>query len=894
MSAEIAELVQQAGPYLTAALSAYGRAVLTPAEDAAEDTAEDGTADATAALGRRILRAVRRRRAAPEQAGLEAAVLDAAEDPDDAEAAAALRQQLKRALRGDADLRRELADLLPAPAAGTVTIAASGPRSVAAHTIGTAITGDVTALPPEILHAARDIQAPRALTNLAPFPLLLGREDALAWLRDTLTEQSGTATARASTVHGLGGVGKSTLALAYAHRYRHTYSLIWWINADSPTRIEQSLAGLASRLHPVGAGGASQTERAEWAMTWLQWHPGWLLIFDNVENPADSDRYLGALDGGHHILTSRRTTGWPRTIPTYPLGTLDADEAADLICTYALTDGITTPRERQDARALASDLGHLPLALQQAGAYLGQNPTISIADYRGRLTAKLDKTADDTVSERTIARIWTQTLQALTDRNPRAVELLHTFAWLAPDNIPISLLAIPGADDDSLHEALGLLAAYSMATVTRHTAGVHRLLQTVLRATAPADPQGLPAGRREAELALVRVLTALDIGSSPEWDELLPHLITIAATTPHGHTKDPAAPLYEIAARYLYHQGHDVRAIPLRAAGLTQYEQTLGHTHPDTLMSRNGLANAYRAAGDLDRAIPLYETTLAQYEQALGDTHPHTLTCRNGLANTYRAAGYLGRAIPLYETTLAQRGEVLGDTHPDTLMSRNGLANAYRAAGYLGRAIPLYEATLAQYEQALGDTHPHTLTCRNGLAKAYRAAGYLGRAIPLFETALAQRGEVLGETHRDTLMSRTELARAYRSAGDLKRAIPLFEATLAQYEQALSNAHRDTLSCRNSLANAYRAAGDLDRAIPLYETTVAQFEQVLGETHRDTLSCRNDLANAYRAAGHLDRAIPLYETTLAQFEQVLGETHRDTLSCRNDLVWARRAAEEGP
>ncbi|GJF29883.1 hypothetical protein KNE206_25830 [Kitasatospora sp. NE20-6] len=128
---EIAELVQQAGPYLTAAAGAYGGAVLTRAEDAA--------ADATANLGRRILQAIWHRRSTPE---LEAAVLDVAENTDDEDAAAALRQQLKRALREDADLLRELAALLPAPAAGSVTITASGERSIAAHTITTAITGD--------------------------------------------------------------------------------------------------------------------------------------------------------------------------------------------------------------------------------------------------------------------------------------------------------------------------------------------------------------------------------------------------------------------------------------------------------------------------------------------------------------------------------------------------------------------------------------------------------------------------------------------------------------------------------------------------------------------------------------------------------------------------------
>ncbi|MEU6238703.1 tetratricopeptide repeat protein, partial [Kitasatospora sp. NPDC047058] len=708
---------------------------------------------------------------------------------------------------------------------------ASGERSVAAHIVGTAVTGDVTAvvLPPEVLTAARDIQAPPGLTNLPLLPLCLGRDDALTWIRNTLAEGSGTAITQIPTVHGLGGIGKTTLALAYAHRYRQDYSLIWWINADSPTRIEQSLAELARRLVPHWPGHAAQEERAEWAMTWLQWHTGWLLIFDNVENVTDLDRHLGALDGGHHLITSRRATGWPNVIRTHPLGSLSPDEASELICTHAFAGSAPTPRERQDAYILAADLGYLPLALKQAGAYLAQNPTISINAYRQRLTAKLDKAAGDIDAERTIARIWTQTLRALATRNPHAVGVLHTLAWLAPDNIPVDLLETPDSDDD-LHEALGLLAAYNMATVTRHTVSVHRLVQTVLRATAPAGSQGLLAGRREAEQALVRALAPLRIGSSPKWDELLPHLTAVAATTPRGHMNDPATALYETAAQHLYYQGHDVRAIPLREATLAQYELALGNTHRDTLTCRNGLANAYRAAGNLSRAIPLYETTLAQYEQTLGDTHRDTLTCRNGLANAYRAAGNLSRAIPLYETTVAQRQEVLGDTHAQTLTCRNGLANAYRAAGDLDRAIPLYETTLAQYQQTLGDTHRDTLTCRNGLANAYRVAGDVDRAIPLYETVVVQRQEVLGDTHRDTLMSRSNLARAFLAAGDLNRAIVLYETTVTQYEQALSNAHRDTLICRNGLANAYCAAGELDRAIPLYETTLAQFEQVLGDT----------------------------------------------------------------
>ncbi|GHH73766.1 tetratricopeptide repeat protein [Kitasatospora indigofera] len=760
---------------------------------------------------------------------------------------------------------------------------ATGARAVAAQTIGTAITGSVTALPAETLHAARDIQAPASLTNLPPFPLCLGREDALTCLRDTFAEANGTAITQTSAVHGLGGIGKSTLALSYAHRFRQDYALIWWINAESSAHIEQSVGDLALRLVPAWAGGASHDERAAWALTWLQWHPGWLLIFDNVEDPSDLAPYLGALNGGHHLITSRRATGWPRTIRTHPLGALDADKSADLICTYAFAGSVITPREHQDARALAAELGYLPLALEQAGAYLRQNPNITINAYRQRLSAKLDKAAVGIDAERTIARIWTQTIKALTARNPQSVHVLHTLAWLAPDKVSVSLLETPDADNDDLHEALGLLNAYSMATVDRHTVSVHRLLQAVLRATAPAEPDGSPAGRHAAEEVIVRVLDAPTPGADMAWDTVMPHLIALATTRPAGHSGDRAADRYNVAAQHLHIQGRYVRATPLLAAVVAQCEQVLGDIHPNTLTSRNNLALAYRQAGDLARAVPLHESVLADRERLLGDIHPDTLSSRNNLANAYRAAGDTDRSMALYEAVLPQCVQVLGDTHPHTLVTRNNLANTYASAGNLDLAIPLYETVLAQCEQALGDTHPTTLISRTSLAGVYAAAGDLDLAIPLHKTVLAQFEQVLGDTHPNTITSRDSLADAYALAGDSNLSIPLFESVLAQRENVLGDIHPDTLSSRDSLAAAYASMGDLERSLPLLRTVLTQREDLLGDTHPDTLSSRNYLAIAYASMGDLDRSLPLLRTVLTQYESLLGGTHPDTLSIRNYL-----------
>ncbi|MFI1764022.1 tetratricopeptide repeat protein [Streptomyces sp. NPDC020800] len=786
------------------------------------------------------------------------------------------------------------------PQRAGIQIEATGDRNNVADSIGVAISGDgarVVMLPAEAVHWAREVEAPPGAGNLpgSASGVFIGRGSELTELRGLLAEAGEAAVTQASrtwAIHGLGGIGKSALALHYAHTYRTSYTLVWWITAETTDQIVTGLAGLAMRLCPQWATTADVHERAAWAIVWLQWHPGWLLVFDNVENLDDLCHYLGMLPDGHHLATSRRATGWQAIAPTMPLGLLTAEASADLLCTLAFGEPkAPSSRQHEQAKALAAELGYLPLALEQAGAYLFETGT-DLGDYRALLGQVLDMAAGGIDPERTIARVWHHTLAAIESRDPKAVSALHAMAWLAPDGIPRNLLTPLFPDILTLGQALGVLHAYNMISFSadRRTVSVHRLVQAVLKHHATTETGESPPGRYQAEHLIRQALPAQASATDP-WEQLLPHVFALAASTSSGGpASTETADTFEAAAEYLHRQGRDAHTISLRTATLAQREQVLGAIHPHTLTSRNNLAGAYYAAGDLGRAIPLYEAALAQSEQVLGDAHPDTLTSRNNLAGAYYAAGDLGRAISLYEATLAQREQVLGAIHPHTLASRNNLASAYQSAGDLRRAIPLYEATLAQYEQVLGDTHPDTLTSRNNLANAYRVAGDLGRAIPLLEATLAQREQVLGDTHPDTLTSRNNLANAYRVAGDLGRASSLYEATLAQREQVLGDTHPDTLISRNNLAGAYELAGDLGRAIPLLEATLAQREQVLGDTHPDTLTSRNNLAGAYYAAGDLRRAIPLYEATLAHCEQVLGDTHPQTLTSRNNLANAYQSA----
>jgi tetratricopeptide (TPR) repeat protein len=782
----------------------------------------------------------------------------------------------------------------------------SGRRAIGAQTIGVAISGDnarVVMLPAEAVHWAQTVHAPPGTGFFleSASGVFVGREQELTDLREMLTSGGSAAVvqSRAGAIHGLGGVGKSTLALHYADRYRGAYTSVWCITAESPESIVTGLAGIATRLCPHWAQTAGPDERAAWAITWLQAHPGWLLVFDNVEEPNHLRPYLGTLAGGHHLATSRKSTGWHTLAPTMALGLLPLDEATDLLCNLAFPGCIPAWGQREEARRLAEVLGCLPLALEQAGAY-AYRTGIDLDTYRRALELVLHDDRDVITPERTIARIWDRTLTAVSRRDPLAVTLLYTMAWLAPDEIPRTLLAALAPSPIALGNALGELHAYNMIAFTADRQGVsiHRLVQTVLRTrtAAGSEPDTYALGRAEAEQVVRQFLTTPP-GTSPseitaQWECLLPHVLALAESAPtDGPASADTGDIYDQAAQYLHRQGRDAHTVPLHIATLGQRTRLLGDTHPDTMASRNSLANAHRAIGRPADAIPLYEATLAQREQVLGHTHPETLRSRSNLADAYWGVGDLTRAILLHEETLAQSEQVLGHTHPDTLHSRDHLAGVYESAGDLARAVHLFETTLAQREKVLGIAHPDTLDSRINLAEAYQLAGDLDRAISMFEAAMVERVRTLGAAHPATLRSRNYIARCSQAAGDFDRAISLYEATLTLFENVLGDVDPQTLRTRSDLASAYAAAGDLNRAISLYEMVLAQRGRVLGDAHPSTLTSRNNLAAAYQAAGDWVRAIMLHEATLAQRVRILGELHPDTLASRHRLAVALREAQ---
>jgi hypothetical protein len=274
---------------------------------------------------------------------------------------------------------------------------------------------------------------------------------------------------------------------------------------------------------------------------WMQQHPGWLLILDNVEDRAHIAELLAQVGRhGHVVLTTRRDLVWKGAARPLSLNVLTAGESVELLAT------LTRREEPEPASALAEELSCLPLALDQAGAYIAQQ-RIPIAEYLrllreqpARLFDRIDEGGDPA---RTIARVWQVTLDIIEERNPLAVLLLRVMAYYAPDNIPRDVLTGPFADPEAINEALGILASYSMITLTADAISIHRLVQAVLRtrsekppsADSPEDgPQPVAVATGLLDAAAPSRNIQMGVEDWPRWRALAPHIEKLADLIPDG------------------------------------------------------------------------------------------------------------------------------------------------------------------------------------------------------------------------------------------------------------------------------------------------------------------------------------------------------------------------
>jgi tetratricopeptide (TPR) repeat protein len=707
-----------------------------------------------------------------------------------------------------------------------------------------------------------------------------GRDALLAELRQSLVRRK----SRGSVwvLAGMGGLGKSTLALAVADTAQTRGFRVWWITAtDTASTTGGMLEVLAQVDAPesvtrlVREGAPTAPDRA-WEFISRSPAAGkrWLLVFDDADNPAvlaaagtdapaDGTGWLRHGLRGMVIVTTRRRDPriWGHKVQLRELELLDDEAAADVLCDLAPV----ISREAESAKDLGHRLGGLPLALHLAGTCLA-SPFArwhSFADYLqaldsdGLASALADLDDPSAQARLTITRTWELSLDALAvDGRPQALRLLFLLSCYAPlAPIPITLLQPhllgeflrPGGEPGNhgpdwqrrLRDAgLNGLSAVGLINVTRDCGGPHDRAVTMHPVVVDVNRSRLlTTARRElpaiSEVAvglLSAVCQNLDTRAPadwPTWRRLVPHTAALLGWLGPHADDDTLADLVAIASmssRALWRSGNPAAGERLARASV-------------------------KAAG------------------RLGTDHPASLTARSQLIQVVGLTRY-AEAEQMLLQLLPDQHRILGDEHHDTMASQRILARLTGVQGRYQQAEQMYRRLLADRERLLGEEHPETLATRHGLAGMVERVGRYAEAEQMFRGLLADQQRILGEYHQECLEIRSGLARSIEDQHRYAEAEQLYRQLLADDQRVLGPDHPGTLNTRQSMARIAAAQGRLGEAQQLYQQLLTDRRRILGDNHPVTVATREFLAGTIESsdlAGHPGMA-PV-ETLLSQPSQ---------------------------
>jgi Domain of unknown function (DUF4062)/Tetratricopeptide repeat len=535
-----------------------------------------------------------------------------------------------------------------------------------AQQVGAAVTKHLAQLAASPRYQLREglptVPAGRPWTIPPPVRSFTGRDEQLTALHTQLTGQGAATLVPTAALTGMGGVGKTQLALAYAQRYRADYELGWWVPAETELGMVTALADLGAELGL--SAELAPAELAAGARDALGGRSGWLLIFDNAPEPAAVAEYLPGAGGGHVLVTSR-DSAWQGIADPVPVDLLPRESAVGLLLRRS------GDADQQTAERLADALGRLPLALEQAAAYAATE-RISLARYlklfeqrRGELLALGRPLA----YQGTVDATFTLALDQLRAANPAAGQLLELCALLAPDEIPLpQLLSNPrllpeplaAAVADPLRhgEVAGVLYRQGLLTVdTADTARMHRLVQAVILAHLPE------ADRHQRLVDAVELLAELfpwESENPDEWPrsgQLLAHSQVVLNHARAEQLTSPAlSQLLNRTGSYLWGRRLDVRlARELDEQALAMKQRLYDGDHLSVAGSVSNLANDLRALGEPGRARELDEQALAMYQRLYDGDHPHVVDSLYNLAIDLGELGDHERARELDEQALAMK-----------------------------------------------------------------------------------------------------------------------------------------------------------------------------------------------------------------------------------------------
>ncbi|MDR0288578.1 MAG: tetratricopeptide repeat protein [Rickettsiales bacterium] len=675
----------------------------------------------------------------------------------------------------------------------------------------------------------------------------VGREALLDKIEECL-DASDTATLVAC--HGLGGIGKTQLALEFIWSKFQKYKGVIWFDVRDRNTLTNEYIKLGRELNIIhdDGGNVSTEDRAGYFKYWLE-HPkraGWLLVCDNAPNYKDIADLLPT-KGGKILLTSRYTFGWPQPQNNISVDVFESGESRNYICKISEVKGKKLDITQVDI--LAKTLGHLPLALAQASAYI-KKTGINISDYlklyNDRKRALLpDKTLLETFppgANRETAAIvyvtWDITVEAIKKESLLAANWLTACSYLGGSPIPKFLLEIfadnqeNNPSSETFYGVLGILSSYSMLTVKKdHGVLVHNLVQEVTRLKSEES------GKTKEEIKTVFQLLkeSFPYGSDKLEDytqkrQLLPHLEAFLSHIDSWLEKNPSEK-QTIEKDYLvylliwmddgyYDLGNPRRQKELLEWALPIQEKHYGSDHPEVAVILGNLGNVYRALGNPQKSKELLEQALPIFEKHYGPDHFEVARTLENLGTAYYASGNPQRAKELLERALPIFKRHYGPDHPEVAKLLANLGIALGALGSHKKKKELLERALAIKKKHYGPDHPEVAIILVNLGTTYYALGSHQKAKELLEQALPIFKTHYGPDHFQVAIILINLSDAYGNLGDPQKQKELLERALAIQEKHYGPNHFEVAITKVKLGITYYVLGNPRKAEELLEWSV--------------------------------------------------------------------------
>ncbi|HEX5198830.1 MAG TPA: FxSxx-COOH system tetratricopeptide repeat protein [Actinoplanes sp.] len=717
-------------------------------------------------------------------------------------------------------------------------------------------------------------------------PDFTGREEFLETLHRELSERRQTAVLP-QAIHGMGGVGKSQIAIEYVHRHSQEFDLVWWIPAEETGQILTSLTKLAQRLKlDVSLEANAAVPAVQEALsTGATGYRDWLLVFDNAEDPTEARKYFPT-GGAGRILVTSRNPDWERGTRALEVDVFTREESKTFL------QNRNSDLSDEDANRLAEALGDLPLAIEAASAWRATTG-MATDEYLRLLSEKrlelfdVDPPPDYRL---TVRAAWSMSLEKLAEQNLAALQLLQVCSFFAPEPISRNLFTGSSAADITPELDAMLRDTYSIGRAIRdilklalakydhrnNTLQIHRLIRLVLADSMDAEQQ--KRMRRGANTLLANA-DPNEPSRRSQWDRYGALRAHIEASDAVASDEPRVHDLVFSVVQYLYYFGDHKGSEALAEQSFAHRQADRGPADAHTLRLAKWLGWMYFVNGKYEAARELDKRTLDLYVESFGDEDEGTLDAMKVVAMDLRVIGDFDAALELDQRAVDTARRAFGADDPITLQGTNSLGVNLRFLGRFREAEKLDRDNYRRLVNVLGsDSDAATLSLYNLLIDKRESGDYVA-ARKEHEAAYSRSIEIFGKDAPATLRSARALSVARRKAGDHPGALKMSTETFDKYQRRYGDDYPDTIATAQNLAVDRRHDGDLQGARKLGEDTLERYLRLFGARHPYTLSARTNLAVVLRLDGELDTALAHDKESLSILRETLGPDHPVTLIC---------------